>query len=73
MTSTWLLDDIQCTAIVSILFVLSALSMYFRQRKNHELLQYPPGPKGVLLFGNALQVPKEDPWIVYTEWARIYG
>ncbi|KIJ13982.1 hypothetical protein PAXINDRAFT_135428, partial [Paxillus involutus ATCC 200175] len=47
--------------------------MYFRQRKNHELLQYPPGPKGVLLFGNALQVPKEDPWIVYTEWARIYG
>ncbi|KAF8837462.1 cytochrome P450 [Paxillus ammoniavirescens] len=68
MISTWLLDNTQYAAIVSGLFVFSAL--YVGQRRSH---QYPPGPKGVPLFGNALQVPKEDPWIVYTEWARVYG
>ncbi|KIK76980.1 hypothetical protein PAXRUDRAFT_835149 [Paxillus rubicundulus Ve08.2h10] len=71
MVLTWLLDNTQYAAIVSSLFILSAL--YFRPKWSHELLQYPPGPKGVPLFGNALLVPKEDPWIVYTEWARVYG
>jgi hypothetical protein len=71
MISTWLFDNIQYAAIVSSLFVLSALNL--RQQRSHELLQYPPGPKDVPLFGNALHFLKEDRWIVFTGWARVYG
>ncbi|KAF8837463.1 cytochrome P450 [Paxillus ammoniavirescens] len=71
MISSWLFDNIQYAAIVPCLFVLSALNL--RQQRSHELLQYPPGPKDVPLFGNALYFLKEDRWIVFTEWARVYG
>ena len=33
----------------------------------------PPGPPRKPIFGNALQIPKKQPWIVFTEWGRKYG
>ncbi len=33
----------------------------------------PPGPYGIPLLGNALNMAKPRPWIKYTEWSRQYG
>lgn len=31
---------------------------------------HPPGPKGHPLLGMTFLMPKERPWVHYTEWAR---
>ncbi|KAF8642677.1 hypothetical protein AX16_009439 [Volvariella volvacea WC 439] len=33
----------------------------------------PPGPRGLPLIGNALDLAKEKPWVTFTEWAKQYG
>ncbi|RPD74228.1 cytochrome P450 [Lentinus tigrinus ALCF2SS1-7] len=33
----------------------------------------PPGPKPLPLLGNLLDIPKDQPWIKYREWAGKYG
>ena len=36
-------------------------------------LPLPPGPKGYLIIGNLLDVPKVMPWKAFGEWAKKYG
>jgi hypothetical protein len=36
-------------------------------------LPLPPGPKGLPIIGNLLDIPQEKPWLVYNEWADRYG
>lgn len=33
----------------------------------------PPGPPGIPLIGNALQIPNHTPWVYYTELSKKYG
>ncbi|GAA6033612.1 hypothetical protein JCM8097_001483 [Rhodosporidiobolus ruineniae] len=33
----------------------------------------PPGPPGLPLLGNLLDVPKSRPWVKFEEWTRQYG
>ncbi|KAF9043017.1 putative monooxygenase [Panaeolus papilionaceus] len=33
----------------------------------------PPGPKGWPILGNALDVPKETPWLTFADWGKKYG
>jgi hypothetical protein len=33
----------------------------------------PPGPKGVPVFGNLLQLPRECEWLTYRDMSKIYG
>lgn len=33
----------------------------------------PPGPPGIFFVGNALQIPKQSPWLKFTEWGKKYG
>lgn len=46
-------------------------SLYLRARKNQ--LPLPPGPKGLPIFGNMFQLPKECGWIKYEEWSKEIG
>jgi hypothetical protein len=33
----------------------------------------PPGPPGIPVLGNALQMPTTFPWLRFTEWKDLYG
>lgn len=35
--------------------------------------RYGPGPPGVPLLGNALELPTENDFLVYTSWAKKWG
>ena len=51
-------------------FVVCLLS-YFLARKRRSPL--PPGPKGVPVLGNLLQMPTEYEWLTFSKWGEIYG
>ena len=36
-------------------------------------VQFPPGPKGVPLIGNILQVPGDNLEVLFQSWAKKYG
>ena len=33
----------------------------------------PPGPKGLPIIGNALEIPSSMPWKTFRDWAATYG
>ena len=33
----------------------------------------PPGPRGLPVIGNILDMPKEQEWVTFTQWADQYG
>ncbi|KAI0263422.1 cytochrome P450 [Gloeopeniophorella convolvens] len=44
-----------------------------RDRHRRRNLPYPPGPPPAPIIGNLLDIPKEDPWLKYSEYAQKYG
>lgn len=54
---------------VLLLWVKSAIS---RLEQRHSSV-HPPGPKGLSIVGNVLDVPATSAWLVYEQWARTYG
>jgi hypothetical protein len=51
----------------------SFLSILYVYRKIRPLAALPPGPPPLPIVGNTLQMPKEQPWLKYAEWAKQYG
>ncbi|KAI0348407.1 cytochrome P450 [Trametopsis cervina] len=43
-----------------------------RHRRNEERLPHPPGPPGLPLIGNLLDVPKESTWLTYFAMSEKY-
>ncbi|KAG1729789.1 cytochrome P450 [Suillus lakei] len=41
------------------------------QKKNPA--PYPPGPPGLPLIGNVLDMPQVKPWLTFAEWGKKYG
>ena len=56
------LDYVASALIAIIVFLL------LTQRRSSK--PYPPGPKGLPLIGNILDVPSSRPWLTYARWAR---
>ena len=51
----------------------SFLSILYVYRKTRPLAALPPGPPPLPVVGNTFQMPKEQPWLKYAEWAKQYG
>ncbi|KIJ64543.1 hypothetical protein HYDPIDRAFT_111879 [Hydnomerulius pinastri MD-312] len=66
LESSMSLSHIASTTIaIGVLYLIIAP---YRQRR-----QMPPGPPGVPILGNALQVPTTMAWFRFTEWKEKYG
>jgi hypothetical protein len=49
-------------------FLLSALFVFVRQRR-----ALPPGPRGLPIIGNLLQMPKTEEWLHWASFKQLYG
>ncbi|KAF7332878.1 Cytochrome P450 [Mycena venus] len=50
-----------------------ALGLCYRLYKRKTTLPLPPGPKGLPLIGNVLNMPKSHAWKTFAQWGDIYG
>ncbi|KAI0060009.1 cytochrome P450 [Artomyces pyxidatus] len=58
------------------LFFLGAgliFCIVLHRRRQRNGLSRPPGPRGLPVIGNLLDIPKERSWLTYSEWAKTYG
>lgn len=49
---------------------LALVALYVRNKNSYP---YPPGPKGLPVIGNVLDVPPKRQWIQYAQWSRELG
>lgn len=47
------------------------IRLLWRQQVRRKSL--PPGPPGLPLLGNVLQLPSKEPWVRFTEWSKEFG
>ncbi|KAH6910222.1 cytochrome P450 [Coprinopsis sp. MPI-PUGE-AT-0042] len=59
--------------IVASVVVLASIALVLSSRRNRHTLPLPPGPKGLPLLGNILDIPLDKPWKVYDSWSKQYG
>ena len=58
------------TLAISLFFYLL---VKFRYRQRRKGVTYPPRPPSWPIIGNFLDMPKDEPWIAYTEMSKKYG
>lgn len=57
-TGPWMLVFSFCTIVFLYMF------------RRRPALPFPPGPKGLPILGNALDMPRENPWLTYWQWGK---
>lgn len=59
--------------IFAFLLLLSVSVRVWKQRRLRGGLPLPPGPEGLPILGNVLDLNISAPWLSYTDWAKKYG
>ncbi|KAG1874758.1 cytochrome P450 [Suillus subalutaceus] len=54
---------------------LVGIGVYLLMRvfKKKNPAPYPPGPPGLPLVGNVLDIPQAKPWLTFAKWGKMYG
>ncbi len=65
----FLISTVDTLAISLFLYLL----VKFRDHRRRKGLSYPPGPPSWLIIGNFFDMPKNKPWIGYTNMSKKYG
>ncbi|KAI0278782.1 cytochrome P450 [Russula aff. rugulosa BPL654] len=64
-----LMNTVDALAISLFLYLL----VTFRDRRRRKGLPYPPGPPSWPIIGCLFDIPKDKPWIAYTDMSKKYG
>ena len=57
-TSPWVLISSLCAIV------------FLHKFRRRPALPFPPGPKGLPILGNALDIPRVNPWLTYWQWGK---
>ncbi|UZJ53606.1 hypothetical protein CBS101457_002926 [Exobasidium rhododendri] len=68
-----MLPQLSITTLALAVIIIGLAYVWQKRSKSQSQLPLPPGPPGVFFFGNALQLPKERPWLYFTELGKTYG
>ena len=67
-----IVDSVQPYHVVAILAVAVAVALISSLMRKTKY-RYPPGPKGIPIFGNLFQLPPAYPGAKLMEWGQEYG
>ncbi|PPQ96376.1 hypothetical protein CVT26_004978 [Gymnopilus dilepis] len=72
MASPYLLSPTLTDKLVVATAFVTALFIYLRNA-SYRQMPYPPGPKGLPLLGNLLDLPRTSAWETYERWSKKFG
>ena len=65
-----LVNALDCLVFALFLYLLI---VFIRDRGRRGVFLHPPGPPSWPIIGNLLDVPKDAPWIAYSNMSKKYG
>lgn len=61
-------------AVYLVPVILTGLfAIYVRFNDRRSPVPFPPGPRGLPIIGNALDMPSSYPWETFSEWGKKWG
>lgn len=53
--------------------IVALVSIWVLFRRNCHNAPLPPGPRGLPLIGNLLDMPSDKEWLTFARWGNEYG